>query len=255
MIIRPQPIVLAFTSRPPWHQSAQLLRLKLHVVVVRLLAIVVVLVTPAALNVQSLAVGAVLQKRPLRSVKLPCTAVVTILTPAALTVHSLALCAALERPPGPAFSAAGRQPPRRPCVSPSFCCTMRAGCWWRVSATPAVRPLSPMCRLVWLWWLLRTVQARSRRLRANARLQYSTRHLLFTRNSFTSTTQLACLFSVLSQITNAATALYHHEANLPNLKETGKGSGAVRVSASRRYTEINDNMAVQNYRLILVINL
>jgi len=80
----------------------------------RLLAIVVALLTPAALAVHFLAVGAVLERRPLRSAALPSTVVVTLLTPAALTVHSLALGAALERPPGSAFSAAGRQPLRRP---------------------------------------------------------------------------------------------------------------------------------------------
>jgi len=61
--------------------------------------------------------------------------------------------------------------------------------------------------------LLVTVQARSRRLRAHARLQYSTRHLLFTHRSFKTTTKLAWLFSVLSRNPNAATALYHPEAN------------------------------------------
>ena len=110
--------------------------------------IVVALLTPAALTVHSLALGTVLEWRPLRSVALQSTVVVALLTPAALTVHSLALGAAIERPPGPAFGAAGRQPPRRPLVPPSVCCTMRAGCWCRVPAALAVRSLLPIRRLV-----------------------------------------------------------------------------------------------------------
>jgi len=74
--------------------------------------IVVALLTLAALTVRSLALGAVLERKALRSATLQSTVVVSLLTPAALTVHSLAVGAALERPPGSAFSAAGRQPPR-----------------------------------------------------------------------------------------------------------------------------------------------
>jgi hypothetical protein len=69
MLVRPQLLVLAFTSRP--HQPAQLRRLKLHVVVVHLLAIDVTLLTMTALTVHSLAVGAVLERWPLRSAALP----------------------------------------------------------------------------------------------------------------------------------------------------------------------------------------
>jgi len=120
MLVRPQPLVLAFISQP--HQLARLQQLKLHVEVVHLLAIVVALLTPAALTVHSLAVGAVLEQWPLHSAALPSTVVVTLLTPAALTVHSLALGAARERVPGSAFSADGRQPLRLLVAGFDGCC-------------------------------------------------------------------------------------------------------------------------------------
>jgi len=101
--------------------------------------VVVALLTPAALTVHCLALGAAFERRPLRSATLQSIVVVALLTPAALTVHSLALGAALEHPPGSAFGAAGRQPPRRPLLSLSVCCNKRAGCWSRGSAALAVR--------------------------------------------------------------------------------------------------------------------
>ena len=86
----------------------------------------VVLLSPSALNVHSLALGAVLEWRPLRSATSQSTVVIAFLTLAVLTVHSLASGAALERPPGSAFShaAGGRKPPRRLLLSPSVCCTV-----------------------------------------------------------------------------------------------------------------------------------
>ena len=75
--------------------------------------VVVTLLTLAALTVHSLDLGADLEQRSLRLATLQSTVVVALLTLAALTVHSLALGTALERPPGSAFCAVGRQPPRR----------------------------------------------------------------------------------------------------------------------------------------------
>jgi len=112
-----------------------------------------------------------------------------------------------------------------------------ASLWWdtpNARAGPVIHSFVFMYtyKLVRISLLLVTAQARSRRLRAYARLQYSVRHRsVFTRTPFkTSTSSLACFLYSPEIRTLLRLALPPWvESLLPNVARWGQGGGTVRV--------------------------